>query len=319
MVKLKKLNVSFEKTNDATGYLFSLVKCLSAALRHGGYEDYADDIIASSGFAFRMWAAPDLCPSAMSIWEFNKQKPWVENGGLTCDYVERLWGQESIEEERRVKGIKIIKHSIDCGTAAVAWDISGCEWGLIIGYDDDSQTLYTLRIDGSESEIPYNKLGNLDLPILSVLTVIGKNNKQAENVVADTKQMALNHLQGMEWCDNAKGIAAYDTLITIVDEKFTEDLAWNLEYYLGTYAALKWHAWKFFEKYKETELSGIYEAVYTCWQNAFDILKKNTQSAASDITRKAISGELRKAKSFEEKAMQIFKQGLQFGDPSETL
>ena len=87
---MKKLDVNFSRTTDTTGYLFSLAKCLSAALACSKYRDYADDIIASSGFAFRMWVAPDLCPSATSIWEFKKQKPWIENGGLLCDYVERL-------------------------------------------------------------------------------------------------------------------------------------------------------------------------------------------------------------------------------------
>ena len=94
---MKKLNVSFDGTADPTGYLFSLVKCLSAALRCGGYAEFADDIVAASGFAFRMWAAPDLCPSETSIWEFAAQKRWVENGGLTCGYAERLWGQDDID------------------------------------------------------------------------------------------------------------------------------------------------------------------------------------------------------------------------------
>ena len=87
---MKKLNINFEQTTDTTGYLFSLTKCLSAVLKCSEWKDFADDIIASSGFAFRMWVAADLCPSAMSIWEFAKQPEWVANGGLVCDYTERM-------------------------------------------------------------------------------------------------------------------------------------------------------------------------------------------------------------------------------------
>jgi hypothetical protein len=268
---MKKLNVSFEGTTDTTGYLFSFAKCLSAALRHSKYADFAYDIIASSGFAFRMWMAPDLCPSATSVWEFRKQKPWVENGGLSCDYVERLWGEDAVEEERRLAAIETIEKSIDNGIAAVAWDISGCEWGLITGYDDNTQTLYTLKISGSEDSIPYEKLGQLELPIMSVLTVTGASSKTQADIIADTKKLAASHLRGEEWCDNVKGLAAYDALIGYIREKYTPDVSWNLEYYLGTYAALKWYAWKFFDKYGETELAGLYKTVYESWKAAFDM------------------------------------------------
>ena len=305
---MKKLEVTFKNTRDTTGYLFSLTKCLSAALSYGGYAEYAQDIIASSGFAFRMWAASDLCPSAMSIWEFQKQKPWVENGGLCCDYVERMWGQDEIEEERRLKGIEIIKESIDNGIAAVAWDISGCEWGLVTGYNDDTQTLYTLKIDGNDAEVSYSELGKLELPILSVLTVTGKTDKSPERIVRDTKKLALSHLRGKEWCDNAKGLEAYDSLITFVNEKLTVDILWNLEYYLGTYAALKWYAWQFFDKYGETELSEIYQKVYDCWQSAFDTLKEQGEHILNAESYKVISDALSKAKSLEEKAMGFFEK-----------
>ncbi len=269
---MKKLEVSFEGTTDTTGYLFSLTKGLSAVLRCSEYQAYADDMIAASGFAFRMWVASDLCPSAMSIWEFKKQKEWVENGGIACAYVERMWEEEALEEERRLQALQQIKSSIDNGMAAVAWDISGGEWGIIKGYDDEKQELLTLRLDSSEASVPYDKLGKLEIPILSVLTVVGANRKSDEQLVADTKKLAAAHLRGEEWCENAKGLSAYDALIAYISEKYTVDDAWALKYYLGTYAALKWYAWRFFEKYREVECAKYYEDICNAWKSAFDIV-----------------------------------------------
>ena len=301
---MKQLKVGFEGTTDTTGYLFSLTKCLSAALRCGGYPEYADDIVASSGFAFRMWVNAGLCPSATSIWEFGKQKEWVENGGLSCGYVERLWGQDEIEEERRREAVSVIRRSIDNRTAAVAWDISGCEWGLITGYDDEVGTFRILKIDGSEDTLPQDRLGKLELPILSVLTVSPNLERvfgiTPEEIMAGTKRLAAAHLQGQEWSDNAKGLAAYDTLIGFVEEKLSEETAWNLEYYLGTYAALKWYAWKYFEKYGETELAGLYARIYDCWKRAFD--KKVSGDVAKEQTRKDIAELLRCAQQAEKAA-----------------
>ena len=296
---MKKLDINFEQITDTTGYLFSLAKCLSAVLKHSEYKDFADDIIASSGFAFRMWVAPDLCPSATSIWDFSKQPEWVANGGLVCDYTERLWGQENIEEERRKTAIKQIRNAIDNGMAAVVWDISGCEWGIITGYDDESKILFTLRIDGSEDQIAYDKLGKLEIQILSVLTVRNKSDKSVKQIVADTKQLAVSHLRGEEWCENAKGIAAYDALCNFISGKFTSDFAWQLEYYLGTYAALKWYAWQFFDKYEEKECAEIYESVYKAWQAAFDIVKSG--NATNEINKLRIIDLLVEAKRLEEK------------------
>lgn len=301
---MKKTNVSFNGITDTTGYLFSLAKCFAAVLKNSEYEAYAEDIIAASGFAFRMWVdSKELCPSATSIWQFKKQPLWFGNSGLTCEYVERMWGEDAFEEERRLSAIRLIKESVDRGTAAVAWDISGCEWGIITGYDDDTSCLSTLKINGKEDTVPYEKLGRLDLPILSVLTVSGKREKGTAEIITDTKRLALSHLKGEEWCDNAKGFAAYDALLTFVREKLSADTAWNLEYYLGTYGALKWYAWKFFEKYQEPDLARLYHTVYDAWQEAFDV--KRSQDVTSETVRQQILGPLSDAKAAEEEAMKL--------------
>lgn len=292
---MKRLHVTFEGTADVTGYLFSLAKCLSAAMRCSVYAEKADDIIASSGFAFRMWVdEKELCSSATSMWDFKQQKPWVENGGLTCAYVERLWHEEELEESRHMSAIGLVRQSVDNGFAPVAWDISGCEWGLITGYDEENSRLLTLKISGEEGSLPYEQLGKLDIPILSVLTVTGRTEKTDAQIVADTKKLAASHLKGEEWCENACGLAAYDALIKFVSEKLNTDTAWNLEYTLGTYAALKWYAWKFFEKYGEEELAALYQTVHESWKKAFALRQGDTKHLidllqnAKDAERRAL-------------------------------
>ena len=161
----------------------------------------------------------------------------------------------------------------------------------------------TLKITGQEDTVPYEKLGKLELPILSVLTVTGKTDKSPEQILADTKKLAASHLRGEEWCDNPHGLAAYDTLTECVKDKYTPDISWNLEYYLGTFAALKWYAWKFFEKYGDTELAEIYKTVYEAWQKAFDI--KVSQDASDMAVRETIIASLEAAKAAESKMTEI--------------
>lgn len=297
---MKQLQVSFDGTYDPTGYLFSLAKCLSASIRCSPYRALADDIVASSGFAFRMWVdGAQLCPSAMSIWEFAKQKPWVENGGLSCGYVQRLWDEDAVEAQRRLAAQELIEASVETGTAPVVWDVSGGEWGLITGCDREARLYETLKIDGTRALLPYDRLGKLEIPILSVLTVTGRTDKSAAQILADTKKLAASHLRGEEWCENAKGLAAYDALMSFVREKLTTDAEWNLQYYLGTYAGLKWYAWQFFAKYRESELEALYKTVYESWKRAFDL------SCTDADAKEQIAALLETAKDAEAKALQI--------------
>lgn len=301
----KQLDITWEGIQDSTGYLFSFAKSLACAVKNSPWPEYAEDIVAASGFAFRMWVSPDLCPSATSIWDFESQKPWVENGGLTCDYVGRYWEQEDIEEERRLEAIKIIKASIDRGIPAVSWDIGVPEWGLITGYDDDRQVLYTLAITMERPEMPYNVLGKRELPILSVLTVTGCTGKSKEDILQDTMKLAVSHLKGEEWCDNAKGLDAYPALIRIFKENPDIAASWNAEYFLGTYGALKEYACKCFEKYNMPELSRLYRDVYNSWMEAF-VIKRNEDATQPEV-RARIASLLESAYEKEVKAVEIME------------
>lgn len=290
---MKTLNVTWDGIQDPTGYLFSFAKSLSCAVKHSPWPEYAEDIVATSGFAFRMWVTPDLCPSATSIWEFRMQKSWVENGGFTAEYVERLWGVEAEQEEaRRREAVETVKRSIDRGIPAVSWDIGVPEWGLITSYDDAAATFATLSITG-EGDMPYTLLGKRELPILSVLTLCGRTGKPEEAVLRDTMHLAVSHLGGEEWCENAKGLDAYPALIRQFETDFRPDLSWNQEYFLGTYGALKYYAWRYFDKMGQAALAAGYKRIYEAWLEAFQT--KTGQDCTREEVRERIAALLKSA------------------------
>lgn len=300
----KQLNITWNNVQDSTGYLFSFAKSLSCAVRNSPYAEFAEDIIATSGFAFRMWVTADLCPSATSIWDFDSQKPWVENGGLLCNYVGRYWGQEHLEKEKRLEAIENIKKSIDNGIAAISWDIGVPEWGLITGYDDETQNLFVQQTNINEpTPMPYDVLGKRELPILSVLTITGKSDKSQDDILKDTMKLAVTHLNGEEWCDNAKGLEAYPRLISIFESNPDIAASWNADYFLGTYGALKEFAYIYFKKAGQTELAQINKEVFESWLNAFKI--KTSQDAALSEVRAKIVSLLQSAYKNEKKAVEI--------------
>ncbi len=303
---MKRLNVSWNDVYDPTGYLFSFAKSLSCAVKNSPYAELSEDIVATSGFAFRMWLSIDLCRSAMSIWDFGKQPAWILNGGLETAFANCLWQPEAVLDKVRLDILPKINDSIDRGIPAVAWDIDVTEWGLITGYDDEAQKFSTLSITGNTEDMDYSKLGNREMPMLNVVTITNKTDKKQKRILSDTLQLAKSHLLGKEWCDenNKKGLDVYPYLIKFFETDDTKyAVCENMGYYLGTYASLKWYAWKFFEKYQCLKLAECYKTVYENWQKAFDF--KNSADLSSAENRKAIAELLKQAEIFERKAVKL--------------
>lgn len=299
---MKKMNITWDGIYDSTGYLFSFAKALCCAVKNSPFAEAAEEIVASSGFAFRMWVSPDLCPSATSMWQFDRQKNWGERGGISCQYIERMWGQEDVEEERRQEAVQLIRQSIDSGIPVISWDIVVCEWGLITGYDDESETFAVLPITGQEGEMAYSQLGKREIPILSVLAVTGKAEQSQEEIVRETLDIAKDHLLGNEWCENACGLAAYPALAKHLESEEAEmACSWNMEYFLGTYAPLKWYAWKFFERHGLQELASLYHSVYENWQKAFEM--KKSLDLSDRQNRQAVAELLKQAEVWEKQAV----------------
>ena len=257
---------------DPTGYLHTFVKSLGLVLKNSPFAARAEDAVAESGFAFRLWVdGKGLCPSSTSIWDFDLQRSGVENAGLTCRYTSRLWGEDDLEAERRQQAIDSIRQGIDGGIASTAWDVDGCEWGVIYGYDDGKETLCCLSAAGAQVSLPYRQLGQRELPILSVLTVTGENGRTEQERVRETMAIAVRHARGEEWCDNPQGLAAYPALIDYAENGREEELnSFNMAYMLGTYAALRYHAWQYWQRRGDAVLAADYRAVFENWQAAFD-------------------------------------------------
>ncbi len=225
------------------------------------------------------------------------------------------WGQENIEVEKRLQAIKIIQSSIDRGIPAVSWDIGICEWGLITGYDDEAQIFDTLPINAKKADphtsdyitapMPFDVLGRREVPVLSVLTITGRSDKPRQDILKDTLKLAVSHLRGEEWCENAKGLTAYPALIRHFKENPETAASWNAEYFLGTYAALKEYAARYFEKEGLSSLARLYQTIYGVWLEAFQI--KTSSDASAEPVRKKISALLGSAYDTESEALRLME------------
>lgn len=148
----------------------------------------------------------------------------------------------------------------------------------------------------------YALLGKREIPILSVLAVSGRTDRPKEDIVRGALDIAKNHLLGKEWCENACGLAAYPALIRHLESEDAQmACSWNMEYFLGTYAPLKWYAWKFLERHGLEELAALYRAVYENWQKAFE--SRKSLDLSKEKNRQEIAQLLRQAEAYERQAV----------------
>lgn len=296
---------------ETTGFLHTFASSLLGVLSVAPFATDPDDSVATTGFAFRIWIdAKEFCPSAMSIWNYGLMPKGVRNAGYACTYDSRLWGETAVELERRQQAHAHIKASIDRGIPAIAWDLGVAEWGLIVGYDDTRMQYAYIDVTG-EGMLDYDKLGQREIPILSVLTVTDKIPVDKTEQLESTLRIAASHARGGEPCDNASGLAAYDALLDLCQQDVQEN-DWSWQYTLGTFCDLRYFAWQYLQKAAAADPSlaaaaGRYHDVYAAWRQAYDAHASKLTSAEK---REAIHGQMKKAAAAERSGIEAIEAWL---------
>ena len=216
--KLDNLKLYFDNHSlrkNEPGIRHSYLSCIATALNYISGEIDPVWLMGSSAFVFRIFVNETLCPSAMSMFSFKDILPEaIEQAGYNCIYLERMWNNSEKEEEKRIEAHKAIVEGIQGGIPAIAWDVSDVEWGLIIGYDDTNKSYFIISHQGKPFSLPYNKLGNNGINILSVSVPGEPNLRDRDKVIKNTLNAAIAHADGKEWIDDRpiyqNGLKAYD-------------------------------------------------------------------------------------------------------------
>jgi hypothetical protein len=178
-------------------------------------------LMGSSAFAFRINVSEVLCPSAMSIFNWSADLPAaVEQAGYECQHIARFWDEEDREGERRSEAHAAMLAAIDEGVPTVVWDVHDVEWGLVIGYNEDTRTYATLTHQGQPSSLPYDRLGRNGIDILSVVIPGEPSDRTRDEAVRHSLTAAIAHAKGKEWTERPayqNGLAGYDLWATVFE------------------------------------------------------------------------------------------------------
>jgi hypothetical protein len=215
--------------NKEPGIYHSYMICLATTLKYIAGEIDPVQLMGASGFAFRIFVNEIMCPSAMSMFSFKDVLPSaMEQAGFHCIYFQRMWDESQQEAEKREQAHQAIVKGIERGRPAIVWDIFEAEWGLITGYDNKKQAYSALSYKGDEVSLPFEKLGQNGINILSVAIPDKPNHRSPEEVVFNSLTAAVTHAEGKEWIDDRptyqNGLAAFDLWASIF-----EKWAWLME------------------------------------------------------------------------------------------
>ncbi|MCP4724323.1 MAG: BtrH N-terminal domain-containing protein [bacterium] len=246
--------------NGDPGIIHSYIGSLATVIKHISGEIDPVWFMGVSGFAFRININEVFCPSAFSVFSFNDILPEaVEQMGYECIYVDRLWDDGDVEEEKASEAYEKIKEYIDKGVPAVAWDIAHVEWGVICGYDDEKKQYLILTCDGKPSTLPFDKLGKNGIDILAVNIPGGKNKRTGDEIIRHSLQAAVDHAEQKEWTERPNyqnGLAGYDLWALnfekwkiLIDggvaHKLSEGLAGAARFYAAMYYGARRYAGKY--------------------------------------------------------------------------
>ncbi|MFH2054631.1 MAG: hypothetical protein ABIJ61_01620, partial [bacterium] len=84
------------------GLAHSFVRSLATVLNHLEGDLDPTWFMGGSAFAFRIWIAENLCPSAMSVFDWSRILPEAAaQYGYESVHIGRFWGESAIEAERQ--------------------------------------------------------------------------------------------------------------------------------------------------------------------------------------------------------------------------
>ena len=314
--------------NGEPGIYHSFVAGLASALNHVKGELDPVWLMGSSAFAFRIFINEVMCPSAMSVFNWSYILPEaVRQAGYDCIYVSRMWEEVRQEKEKREQAHAAIVEGIGRGVPAVVWDIAGCEWGLIIGYDQEKRTYQTLTHRGKPSSLSFEKLGKNGIDVLSVIIPGEPNRRNRDEVILNSLKAAVAHAEQKEWMDRPKyqyGLPAFDLWALLLerwtllleagkDPKIPADMPDFSKYYAGHHYSARCYARDYLETIADgsdllKEASRSYAEVASCLKPLWDHFSEKRKTDEKIL--RSFSQNIKDAKRAEEKGIGYIREYL---------
>jgi hypothetical protein len=322
--------------NGEPGIQNSFVASLASCLNYVAGRLDPVWLMGASAFAFRIFAAEAMCPSAMSVFDWSAILPEaVEQMGYRCVYVSRLWKEAGQEKEKRQEAHRAIINGIDRGVPAVVWDVADSEWGLVMGYNEKERIYSTLTHLGRPFALAFGRLGKNGINILSVAVPGLRNSRSEAEIIRNSLRAAVAHAEQKEWMDRPKyqdGLPAYDLWATLLDrwamlikagkeDRIIPQVRSFALYYASHNYAARCYAVDYLKLIARgnailEKAAESYAKVASCLRPVWDFFS-STRPVEEEVLSK-LAGDIRAAKSCEEAGVRGLKDFLSTANKLDT-
>jgi hypothetical protein len=314
--------------NKDPGIQHSYVASLASSLNYLSGRLDPVWLMGTSVFAFRIFVAEAMCPSAMSVFNWSAILPEaVEQMGYRCVYISRLWKELDKEKEKRLEAHQAIVDGIDMGVPAIVWDVADSEWGLVIGYDEEKREYSTLTHLGRPSVLAFDKLGQNGIDILSVAVPGPSNSRSEAEIIHSSLSAAVAHAEQKEWMDRPKyqdGLPAYDLWAALLDrwamlisagkrDKINPEVRSFALYYASHHFAARCYAREYLRLISKGnpflgKAAESYDKVAASLRPVWEFFSSNRPAEEEGLSK--LANVIRAAKSHEEAGIQRIKDFL---------
>lgn len=297
-----------DPTDRAPAMVHSFIGALATSLQARGEPVDMVHLMGASAWAFRILVHEALCPSATSVFD------WVSILPHTVHQVgyEVRHHFAYTEQERRAlrpQALAEIRAALDAGTLPVAWDVQEPpEWSVITGYDDDAGLLHT-QWENQPATLPYDRLGEREIPIISVTIPGARRPLPEDEVVAEALRTAVRHARQGEWLQRPvyqDGLPAYAQWAHAMTER-ADDANWEMAWYYGaTWYAARWYAVRWLERVAPGRAPlGEALAAYTKVRDHLEVVWEGLRTGEHPTTEaaSALAQELRAARAAEQRGI----------------
>ena len=304
-----------DPTEGAPPMVHSYVAALATSLQARGEPVDLTHLMGASGWAFRIIAHEDLCPSATSVFDWPSILPeTVRQAGYGVTH-HFAYG-EGQRRELRPQTLAAIRAALDDGSLPLGWDVlEPPEWSIITGYDDDAELLHA-RYECQAGTLPYDRLGEREIAILSVILPGAREPQPEERAIAEALGIAVRHARQQEWLERPvyqDGPAAYAQWARAMTER-ADTANWEMAWYYGvTWYAARWYAARWLERLAAErptlgEAAAAYSEVRDRLRAVWEGLQTRERLSAESAA--ALAQELRAAQAAEERGVAAIERWL---------
>ncbi len=186
--------------------------CIEGCLKYLKSKVPTAWLYGSTGHAFALNLAQDLCPSGPTAWRTDMLFKLAPNLGYKVEGMLTLKSNPRFSEQQE-RAWAFVKNCIDNGVPCYGWELDVAEYDVINGYTDGG---YIYSRPGHVKEtglLPWNELGTSPIGILEIHSVHPTDTADSSKAIKESFQNVLYHAgnpSDLILPSYRSGIAGYD-------------------------------------------------------------------------------------------------------------